>query len=47
MHLAVDNLTLVVYGAKPGSDSEDRLRLLGSWAGTPGTTLDQSVRPRL
>jgi hypothetical protein len=27
-------LSLVVYGAEPGSPSEDGLRLLGSWAAT-------------
>ncbi|MBB2914391.1 transcriptional regulator with XRE-family HTH domain [Streptosporangium becharense] len=30
--LAADDLTLVAYGTQPGSDSEDRLRLLASWA---------------
>ncbi|MEV5707718.1 helix-turn-helix transcriptional regulator [Actinoallomurus sp. NPDC052274] len=36
LDLPADGLTLVVYGAEPGSDSEDRLRLLASWATTPG-----------
>ncbi|MEU7741764.1 helix-turn-helix transcriptional regulator [Nonomuraea sp. NPDC049158] len=39
--LAADDLTLVAYGTEPGSDSEDKLRLLASWAAThtfvPGT----------
>ncbi|MEU6425048.1 helix-turn-helix transcriptional regulator [Microbispora sp. NPDC046973] len=34
LDLTADNLTLVAYGAEPGSDSEDRLRLLASWAST-------------
>ncbi|KAB2344340.1 helix-turn-helix transcriptional regulator [Actinomadura rudentiformis] len=34
MDLAADGLTLVAYGAEPGSDSEDKLRLLASWAAT-------------
>ncbi|MBN6054751.1 helix-turn-helix domain-containing protein [Nonomuraea sp. RK-328] len=34
MDLTVDNLTLVAYGTEPGSDSEDKLRLLASWATT-------------
>ncbi|GAA4633877.1 helix-turn-helix transcriptional regulator [Actinoallomurus vinaceus] len=37
MDLSADDLTLVVYGTEPGSDSEDKLRLLASWA----TTLHQ------
>ncbi|MFG1963793.1 helix-turn-helix transcriptional regulator [Nonomuraea sp. NPDC049028] len=32
--LAADDLTLVAYGTEPGSDSEDKLRLLASWAAT-------------
>ncbi|MEV0348878.1 helix-turn-helix transcriptional regulator [Nonomuraea sp. NPDC050680] len=40
--LAADDLTLVAYGTEPGSDSEDKLRLLASWAAThtfaPGAT---------
>ncbi|HEX6467633.1 MAG TPA: helix-turn-helix transcriptional regulator [Streptosporangiaceae bacterium] len=32
LQLAADNLTLVAYGAEPGSESEDKLRLLASWA---------------
>ncbi|MDF2740345.1 MAG: transcriptional regulator, partial [Actinomycetia bacterium] len=34
-------LSLVVYGAEPGSASQDGLRLLASWA----ATLDQSEQP--
>jgi transcriptional regulator with XRE-family HTH domain len=36
LDLSADNLTLVAYGTEPGSDSEEKLRLLASWA----TTLD-------
>ncbi|GAA2881769.1 helix-turn-helix transcriptional regulator [Streptosporangium fragile] len=36
LDLSADGLVLVAYGTEPGSDSEDRLRLLASWA----TTLD-------
>ncbi|MEV3921188.1 helix-turn-helix domain-containing protein [Actinomadura coerulea] len=32
LDLPTDNLTLVAYGTEPGSDAEDRLRLLASWA---------------
>lgn len=28
------NLALTVYSPEPGTDSEDRLRLLASWAAT-------------
>ncbi|MEV5826397.1 helix-turn-helix transcriptional regulator [Spirillospora sp. NPDC052242] len=35
LDLPADNLTLVVYSGEPGSDSEDRLRLLASWAAEP------------
>jgi hypothetical protein len=42
LDLPADDLTLVVYGSEPGSDSEDKLRLLASWAAdqqtTPGIT---------
>ncbi|MET7701052.1 helix-turn-helix transcriptional regulator [Streptomyces sp. NPDC005485] len=31
LELAADNLTLIAYDAQPGSDSEDKLRLLASW----------------
>ena len=31
-------LALTVYTAEPGTDSEDRLRLLASWAATQATT---------
>ncbi|MFD0689963.1 helix-turn-helix domain-containing protein [Actinomadura fibrosa] len=34
MDLPADALTLVAYGTEPGSDSEDKLRLLASWATT-------------
>ena len=34
-------LSLVVYGAEPGSASQDGLRLLASWA----ATLDQFQQP--
>jgi hypothetical protein len=38
MELPADpGLSLVVYGAEPGSPSQDALRLLASWA----ATLDQ------
>ncbi|NUW33352.1 helix-turn-helix domain-containing protein [Nonomuraea sp. SMC257] len=36
LDLAADGLVLVAYGTEPGSDSEDKLRLLASWASTPG-----------
>ncbi|GGP98922.1 hypothetical protein BKA00_005750 [Actinomadura coerulea] len=32
LDLPADDLTLVAYGTEPGSDAEDRLRLLASWA---------------
>lgn len=32
LDLPADGLTLVAYGTEPGSDSEDALRLLASWA---------------
>ncbi|MEV5750153.1 helix-turn-helix domain-containing protein [Actinoallomurus sp. NPDC052308] len=32
LDLTADNLTLVAYGAEPGSESDDKLRLLASWA---------------
>jgi hypothetical protein len=39
MELPADpGLSLIVYGAEPGSTSEDALRLLASWA----ATLDQA-----
>ncbi|WP_433463582.1 helix-turn-helix transcriptional regulator [Spirillospora sp. CA-128828] len=44
LDLAADNLTLVVYGAEPGSDSEDKLRLLASWATTLDTPSGQDDR---
>jgi hypothetical protein len=34
-------VSLVVYGAEPGSPSQDGLRLLASWA----ATLDQPDQP--
>ncbi|MEV0200824.1 helix-turn-helix transcriptional regulator [Nonomuraea sp. NPDC050691] len=34
LNLSADDLTLVAYGTEPGSDSEDKLRLLASWAAT-------------
>ncbi|MBE1531959.1 helix-turn-helix transcriptional regulator [Actinomadura algeriensis] len=34
LDLPTDGLTVVAYGAEPGSDSADRLRLLASWATT-------------
>jgi transcriptional regulator with XRE-family HTH domain len=34
MDLPADGLTLVAYGTEPASDSEDKLRLLASWAAT-------------
>jgi transcriptional regulator with XRE-family HTH domain len=37
LDLTSDNLTLVAYGAEPGSDSEEKLRLLASWAPDPVT----------
>lgn len=40
LDLTADNLTLVAYGTEPGSDSEDKLRLLASWAGTLDAALD-------
>ncbi|WP_026404324.1 helix-turn-helix domain-containing protein [Actinomadura rifamycini] len=35
LDLPADNLTLVVYGGEPGSESEEGLRLLASWAAEP------------
>jgi hypothetical protein len=36
MELAADpGLTMFVYGAEPGSKSEEALNLLGSWTATP------------
>ncbi|WP_169945103.1 helix-turn-helix domain-containing protein [Microbispora sp. H11081] len=48
LELTADDLTLVAYGTEPGSDSEERLRLLAGWAGTLGTTPrhDGRGRPR-
>ncbi|MFD1538579.1 helix-turn-helix transcriptional regulator [Nonomuraea guangzhouensis] len=37
MDLPADGLTLVAYGTEPASDSEDKLRLLASWAATLDT----------
>lgn len=42
LDLAVDGLTLVAYGTEPGSDSEEKLRLLASWAATPRPDEDQT-----
>ncbi|MEO3868909.1 helix-turn-helix transcriptional regulator [Nonomuraea sp. B12E4] len=39
LELATDGLTVVAYGAPPATDSEDKLRLLASWA----TTLDHGT----
>ncbi|MDL4816416.1 helix-turn-helix transcriptional regulator [Actinomadura opuntiae] len=36
LDLPADNLTLVAYGTEPGGDSEDKLRLLASWAAGQG-----------
>jgi transcriptional regulator with XRE-family HTH domain len=41
LDLTADGLTLVAYGTEPGSDSEDKLRLLASWA----TTSDRDTAP--
>ncbi|MBF8192453.1 helix-turn-helix domain-containing protein [Nonomuraea sp. K274] len=35
LDLTTDGLSLVAYNAQPASDSEDKLRLLASWATTP------------
>ncbi|MGR6919209.1 helix-turn-helix domain-containing protein [[Actinomadura] parvosata] len=40
LDLAADNLTVVAYGTEPGSDSEDKLRLLASWAADTSDTTD-------
>ncbi|GAA4055702.1 helix-turn-helix transcriptional regulator [Actinomadura miaoliensis] len=37
LDLPADGLTLVAYGTEPGSESEDKLRLLASWATTSRT----------
>ncbi|MEW2354581.1 helix-turn-helix transcriptional regulator [Spirillospora sp. NPDC029432] len=37
LELAADKLTLVAYSAEPGTDTEDKLRLLASWAADPAT----------
>lgn len=47
LDLTADALTLVAYGAEPGSDSEDKLRLLASWATTIDTALDPMLDPML
>lgn len=44
LDLPADNLTLVAYSSQPGSDSEDKLRLLASWATTLNTTPDHDRR---
>jgi transcriptional regulator with XRE-family HTH domain len=44
LDLSADNLTLVAYGTEPGSDSEDKLRLLASWAA--GTSAPTSASTR-
>ncbi|WP_063765568.1 helix-turn-helix domain-containing protein [Herbidospora cretacea] len=36
--LAADDLTLVGYSAEPGSDSQDKLRLLACWAADSGAS---------
>ncbi|MFI7131975.1 helix-turn-helix transcriptional regulator [Nonomuraea sp. NPDC050153] len=46
MDLPADNLTLVAYGTEPGSDSEDKLRLLASWAATLDHTTSPTPQPR-
>lgn len=37
-------LALTVYTAEPGSDSEDRIRLLASWAATNASARADPVR---
>jgi transcriptional regulator with XRE-family HTH domain len=48
LDLAADNLTLIAYGTEPGSDSEDKLRLLASWAAadTSGDPLPRQATRR-
>ncbi|MEV4177797.1 helix-turn-helix transcriptional regulator [Nonomuraea sp. NPDC049709] len=41
LDLATDGLTLVAYGAQPATDSDDKLRLLASWA----SALDHATAP--
>lgn len=41
LNLATDGLTLVAYAAQPATDSDDKLRLLSSWA----STLDHATAP--
>ncbi|MEO3811156.1 hypothetical protein ABGB17_19340 [Sphaerisporangium sp. B11E5] len=41
LDLATDGRTLVAYGAQPATDSDGKLRLLASWAGT----LDHATAP--
>jgi hypothetical protein len=44
MELSADpGLALIVYGAEPGSPSQDGLRLLASWAATQGDVGTASV----
>ncbi|MDP4502557.1 helix-turn-helix domain-containing protein [Nonomuraea turcica] len=45
LELAADNLRLVAYGAEPGSDSEDKLRLLASWAASDSSDLQPHEAP--
>ncbi|MFI0353151.1 helix-turn-helix transcriptional regulator [Actinomadura sp. 9N407] len=46
LDLSADGLTLVAYSAEPGSDVEDKLRLLASWATTLDTPPDRSDHHR-
>lgn len=46
LDLTADNLTLVAYGSEPGSESEDKLRLLASWAGTLDAAPEHDDRGR-
>lgn len=46
LDLPADNLTLVAYGAEPGSDAEDRLRLLASWTARTAPHPQQSGADR-
>ena len=46
MELAADpGLTLTMLSAGRGSASDERLRLLGSWAATHSATAETSISP--
>ncbi|MFC6087745.1 helix-turn-helix transcriptional regulator [Saccharothrix lopnurensis] len=44
LDLSADGLTLIAYGTEPGSDAEDKLRLLAGWTATNAPAGDTSER---